>query len=90
MRIEAGTDAHYALVAAEHRSLPLQFFDGMCSPTRLLYGPTRQAIDDLTAARLIVHDNAGAYGGAGYLLTDEGHRALQSITDTGYYDIVQG
>jgi hypothetical protein len=87
MRIEPGTDAHYVLVAAERRSLPSEFFDTMPDPAGLLYEPTRTAIADTMTAGLIVHDEAGSLGSRpGYLLTDEGRRALQSILDTGYYD----
>jgi hypothetical protein len=90
MRIKPGTDAHYVLVAAQGRSLPSDFFDSMPSPLTLLYGSQRRAIADMLAAGLITHDDAGAYGPQpGYLLTDEGHRALQSILDAGYYDTAQ-
>jgi hypothetical protein len=44
----------------------------------------------MLAAGLIVRDAVGGYGSEpGCLLTDEGHRALESILDTGYYDTAQ-
>jgi hypothetical protein len=90
MRIKPGTGTHYVLVAAQGRSLPSEFFDTMPNPLRPLYRSQRRAIDDMLAAGLIVHAAAGAYGPQpGYLPTDEGHRAIQNIVDTGYYDTAQ-
>ena len=79
MRFKRGTDAHYVLVAIENQSLPPDFPDNMRRPIRFLYRATRQAIGDLVAAGLVVHDDAG------YSLTDDGERALRSIADTGSY-----